>query len=173
MITKNALLIAVITFGLLSVSAWAQPATVQFISGHGQAFWVTNSTDKTLSITIKEIEIQVGTEWQAYSQPSEPGPGMLYFMHPNINRGWLTPHEAGFGKLLAQSISLPKDGIWRAKLIVQDQLTGQEEAEAAANVRGTLEAAAKSGLKIPEAATDMPTYWGHPHEIYSEEVRPL
>ena len=112
--TKSAVLIAVITFCLLSVSAWAQPATVRYIPGHGQAFWITNNTDKTLSVTLTKIEIQVGTEWQAYSQPSEPGPGMLYFMQPNINRGWLTPHEAGLGKLLAQSVSLPKDGVWRA-----------------------------------------------------------
>jgi hypothetical protein len=55
-------------------------------------------------------------------------------------------------------------------------LTGQEAADAATKLRGDLEAAAKLGHKIPEAATDMPTYstyWGHPHEIYSEEVRPL
>jgi hypothetical protein len=167
--TKSAVLIAVITFCLLSVSAWAQPATVRYIPGHGQAFWITNNTDKTLSVTLTKIEIQVGTEWQAYSQPSEPGPGMLYFMQPNINRGWLTPHEAGLGKLLAQSVSLPKDGVWRARFIVQEQLTGEEKAKAATDSRRTLEAAAKSGIKIPEeAGTDMATYWGHPHEIYSE-----
>src|SRR5665647_283853 len=131
---KITVLIAAFTFGLLSVSAWAQPATVRFVSGHGQAFWVTNNTDKTLSITITKIEIQVGTEWQAFSQPTEPGPGSLYFKHSDINRGWLTPHEAGYGRLLAQRISLPKDGVWRARVIVEEQLTGQESIDAAAKI---------------------------------------
>lgn len=151
------------------------------MSGHGQAFWVTNNTDKALSITITKIEIHVGTEWQVFSQPTEPGPGSLYFKHPDINRGWLTPHEAGYGRLLAQNISLPKDGVWRARVIVQEQLTGQEQVEAAAKLQSALEAAAKSGhntqesAKIPSVpyASDVPTYWGHSQEIYSEEVRPL
>jgi hypothetical protein len=116
--TKNTVLLAAIIIGLLSVSAWAQPATVRFVSGHGQAFWITNNTDKTLSITIKQIEIQVGTGWQAFSEPTAPGPGSLYFMHEHSNLGWLAPHEAGYGSLLAQLISLPKDGVWRARVIV-------------------------------------------------------
>jgi hypothetical protein len=179
--TKNTLLLAAITFGLLSVSAWAQPATVRYISGHDQAFWITNNTDKTLSVTLTKIEILVGTEWQTYSQPTEPGPGSFYFMHPNINRGWLTPHEAGYGRLLAQSISLPKDGVWRARVIVEEQLTGQEATEAAAKTRGDLEAVAKLGHSVQESdkipsvayASDRPSYWGHPVVIYGEEVRPL
>ena len=171
--TKTIVLLAAITFGLLSVSAWAQPAMVRYVSGHDQSFWITNNTDKTLCITLTKIEILGGAGWQTYSQPTGPGPGQFYFMHPNINRGWLSPHEAGFGKLLAQSISLPKDKVWRARFIVQEQLTGQEEAEAAAKLRADLEASTKLGHKIPESATGMPTYWGHPHEIFSEEVRPL
>jgi hypothetical protein len=161
--TKKAVIIAVITFCLLSVSAWAQPATVRFVSGHGQAFWITNNTYKTLSITLKEIEIQVGSEWKAYSAPTEPGPGLLYFLHrhflkPDSNEGWLSPHEAAFGSLLAQSISLPKDSVWRAQVIVEEELTGQERIDAAA--------------KYPAATLERWSYLGHPQEILSEEIRP-
>jgi hypothetical protein len=174
--TKTTVLLAAITFSLFSVSAWAQPATVRYISGHDQAFWITNNTDKTLSITLTKIEVQVGSEWKMYSEPSEPGPGLLYFFHHHINmldsnEGWLAPHQAGYGSLLAQRISLPKEGVWRARVIVEEQLTGQEKIDAAAklgyNVQGT--------AKIPSLAyaSDVPTYWGYPHEIYSEEVRPL
>jgi hypothetical protein len=163
--TKITVLLTAITFGLLSVSAWGQSATVRYISGHDQAFWITNNTDKTLSITLTKIEVQVGSEWKTYSEPSEPGPGLLYFFHHHINmldnnEGWLAPHQAGYGSLSAQRISLPKDGVWRALVIVEEQLTGQDSIEAAAKH------AAPSGL---EGAT----YWGHPHKIYSEEVQPL
>jgi hypothetical protein len=86
-----------------------------------------------------------------------------------------------YGRLLAQSISLPKDGVWRARVIVEEQLTGQEEAEAAAKSRGDLEAVAKLGHNVQESAkipsvayaSDRPSYWGHPLEIYSEGFRPL
>jgi hypothetical protein len=159
--TKTKVLLATIGIVFLSVSAWAQPATVRFVSGHGHAFWVTNNTDKTLSITLTRIEIRVGSEWKEYSQPTDPGPGSLYFMYRNVNRGWLPPHEAGFGKLLAQNISLPKDGVWRAKVIVEEQLSGQEEVQAAAKL--------PVGTPIPQDVT----YWGHPHEIFSEEIQTL
>ena len=151
--TKTAVLIAAITFGWLSVSALAQPATVRYISGHDQAFWITNNTDKTLYIVLTQTEIQAGTEWLTYSQPTvEPGPGLLYFMHPNINQGWLAPHEAGYGKLSAQSISLPTNGVWRARLIIEEQLTGQEAAEAAAKSRSNLEAISKLGINFQDSA---------------------
>jgi hypothetical protein len=171
---KTIILFAAVAFGLLSISARAQPATVRFVSGHGQAFWITNNTDKTLSITLSKVEVQVGFEWKVYSQPTEPGPGLLYFFHHHAhihvlkpdepddsNEGWLAPHEAGYGNLSAQTISLPKDAVWRARFIVEEQLTGQE----------SIDTAAKRPAVGP--ALDGASYWGHPHEIYSEEVRPL
>jgi len=157
---KTTAVFAAITFGLLSISAWAQTVTVLFIPRHDQAFWITNNTDKTLSVTLTKIEVQVGSEWRAYSEPTQPGPGTFYFMHAHSNLGWLAPHEAGYGRLLAQSISLPKTGVCRARLNVEEQLTGQERIDAAARHP------ALSGM---EGAT----YWGHPVEIYSDEVRPL
>lgn len=156
--------LTVITFGLFAISVWAQPATVRFVSGHDQAFWITNNTDKTLSITLTKIEVRVGSEWRAYSEPTQPGPGTFYFMHAHSNLGWLAAHEAGYGRLLAQNILLPESGVWRARVIVEEQLTGQESVEAAAKV------AAKHPAPFDlEGAT----YWGHPREIYCEEVQPL
>lgn len=171
--TKILVLFIAFTFGLASVQAWAQTdlkdsasqsqtVIVNYAPDHNQAFLITNNTDKTLSLTLSKIEVQVGSEWKVYSEPTEPGPGLLYFMHAKNNNdvGWLSPHEAGYGKLSAQEISSPKDGVWRAKFIVEEQLTGQESIEAA------VKHPAPTGL---EGAS----YWGHPHIIYSEEVRSL
>ncbi len=174
--TKTLVLFAAFTFGLASVQAWAQtdlkdsasqsqPVIVNYAPDHNQAFLITNNTDKTLSLTLSKIEVQVGSEWKVYSEPTEPGPRLLYFMHTKnkSNVGWLTPHEAGYGKLLAQKISLPKDGVWRAKFIVEERLTGQEAIETAAK------------HPVPSSFLDGSSYYsyGHPHIIYSEEVRPL
>ena len=135
-------------------------ATVRYASDHNQAFWITNNTVKTVSIRLLKIEIKKGNEWKAFSEPTEPGPGLLYFRHTedNSRRGWLAPREAGYGNLLAQSIALPENGVWRAQFTVQEALSDQESIEAAAK------------HPTPSAAAGG-TYYGHPHVIYSEEAQ--
>ncbi len=62
--TKITVVFAAILTSLLSVSAQTQPANFRYVPGQGEAFWVTNRTEKNLSISLSQIEIQVGAEWR-------------------------------------------------------------------------------------------------------------
>jgi hypothetical protein len=169
--TKNTILLAAIILSSLNVSAQSQPATASSIAGRGDTFWVTNHTDKTLSVSLTRIEVRVGSEWKVYPQPKEPCPGLLYFSHPKSKLGWLAPHEAGSGKLLAQSISLPANGVWRAEFSVSEQLTGRERDEAEDNMRKAMRENPNTHLSL---SSDSDTqYYGHSAVVYSDEVRPL
>ncbi len=107
-----------------------------------------------------------------YPQPRESGPGLLYFSQPKIKRGWLEPHEAASGQLLAQSLSLPSNSVWRAEFSVSEKLSGREAEE----VRKKLEKVVKE-KEIPEMVMSSPNdpdgkYYGHAVIVYSNEVRP-
>jgi hypothetical protein len=167
-----------IAFCLASLPAWPQsvasrqpkPVTVRYAPDHNQAFWITNSTDKTLAISLSKIEVQVGSEWKAYSEPI-PNPGLVYFLHTQAKLGWLAPHEMGYGTLLApQSISLPTNSVWRAQFSVSEQLKGRERDEAAKQLRKVQ----KNNPKLHSSAASASDnkYYGHPQIVYSDEVRP-
>jgi hypothetical protein len=196
--SKTKSFLAALTFGLISFPAWAQPAAVRFDSGHGESFWITNNTDKTLCFTLNNIEVLAGSKWKAYSQPHEPTPnyygprgsGLLYFTHyrstvgrlsSQNNFGWLSPHEAGYGHLMGERIELPGYGVWRANVTVSEQLTGQDRLAAAAKYDADIKSCTNQTiiqnctniLSSTAAANIFPRYWGHPQVVYSEEVQSL
>lgn len=169
--TKNTVLLAATILSLLSVSAQSQPATASYIPGQGGAFWVTNHTDKTLSVTLARIQVLTGSEWKVYPQPKETFQGLLYFSHPKSKLGWLTPHEVGSGKLLHQSIALPTNSVWRAEFSVSEQLTGRERDEAKHKMKKVMKETANANSPL---SSDPDTqYYGHAVVVYSDEVRPF
>jgi hypothetical protein len=170
--SKYAILFAAISLCLFLSPVWAQPVTVRYSSDHDHAFWITNNTDKTLSIAVVKIEVLVGADWKVYSLG--PNPGTLSFTGvPNIlsgvasRTGWLTAHQAGYGRLQSQSIELPKDGVWRATVLVEERLTGQEAAEAYAKYQASV----RANAKFPTMA--FCSFWGHPLVIHSEPFQGL
>lgn len=168
--TKITVVFAAILTSLLSASAQTQPATFSYVPGHGEAFWITNRTDKNLSISLAQIEMRVGSEWRTYPQTKASALGLLYFTQAGINRNWFTPHEAGYGKLVAQGMTLPTNSVWRAKFKVSEQLTGREHAEA----EQKLSKAQKENPKaqFPSASDPETKYYGHTQIVYSDEVQP-
>jgi hypothetical protein len=193
------LLLGWLALGLVSFSAWAQPAVVRFDPGHGESFWVTNNTDKRLWIELDEIEVLAGSQWKPYSQPYEPTPnyygprggGELVFTHfgsivgqslPQSNCGWLAPHEAGYGHLSgSRRVEIPGYGVWRADLTVIEELTGQDRLDAAAKnevyfksyTNRTAVRHFTNILSNAAVANTFPIYWGHPQGVHSQEVQSL
>jgi hypothetical protein len=159
--SKTKSFLAALSFGLISFSAWAQPAAVRFDSGHGESFWITNYTDKTLCFT--QYRSHVGRSL------------------PQSDRGWLSPHEAGYGHLPYERIELPGYGVWRANVTVSEQLTGQDRLEAAAKYDAYIKSCTNQTiihnctniLTNTAAANIFPRSWGHPQVVYSEEVQSL
>jgi hypothetical protein len=114
------------------------PVTLRYTygpSGSGRAtdepvFWVTNHTGKDLAVTLGAIEIQTDRGWTGYSQI--PFPGLLYFTNtPGRVEALLGPRAAGFGSLLAQSVTLPTNTVWRVRASVVEKLVGGEDVVAA------------------------------------------
>jgi hypothetical protein len=182
--SKSTILFAAIFLCLFSSPVWAQPVTVRYSSGHDHAFWITNNTDKTLLITVDKIEVLGDAGWKDYSRP-DPGPGSLFFSRvPNIlgdcaasRTCLLAAHQAGYGRLQSQNLELPPYGVWRVTVVVEEQLTGQEAAEALAKYQAVLAAAAKSdqSVRAKDKSPIMANYsfLGHPLVIHSEAFREL
>jgi hypothetical protein len=168
--TKITVVIAAIMTSLLSVSAQPQPATVRYVSGQGEAFWITNRTDKNLSISLAQIEIQVGSEWKAFPQRKGSALGLVYFSPAGSNRNWLTPHEAGYGKLVAPGLTLPTNSVWRAQFKVSEQLAGREHTDAAQKMIKAQKENPKT--QFPSAADPETKYYGHTQIVYSDKVQP-
>lgn len=186
---KNLVLLTVSLFTSASINAWSQSvpadsttnpqATIAFYNPKNiQAFLVSNKTDKTLCFILQTIEVQIGSEWKSFSEPSNAAAGeTLFFKHSNPDSvlGWLAPHETGYGFLEAkQLLSLPKGVVWRAKFTVQEQLTRSERAEAAVKYPVSPAAVMNQKVFYGYAATVQPVYYyGPARKIYSEAVRPL
>ena len=168
--TKITVVFAVIMTSLLSVAAQTQPATFRYVPGQGEAFWITNRTDKNLSISLAQIEIRVGAEWRAYPQTKASTAGLIYFSPGGSNRNWLTPREAGYGKLVARGMTLPTNSVWRATFNVSEQLTGREHAEAAQKMSKAQKENPKA--QLPSAADPETKFYGHTQLVYSDEVQP-
>ena len=168
--TKITVVFAAILASLVSASAQTPPATFRYVPGQGEAFWITNRTDKNLSISLAQIEIRVGAEWRTYPQTKASSPGLVYFSPAGINRNWLTPHEAGYGKLLAQGITLPTNSVWRAKFKVSEQLAGGEHTDAAQKLNKARKENPKA--QLPSATDPETKYYGHTQIVYSEEIQP-
>jgi hypothetical protein len=168
--TKLTVVFAAIMTSLLSVSAQTQPATIRYVPGKGEAFWITNRTDKNLSTSLAQIEIQVGAEWRTYPQTKASSTSLLYFSPAGVNRNWLTPHEAGYGKLVAQGMTLPTNSVWRAKFKVSEQLAGREHTDAAQKMIKARKENPKA--QLPSAADPETKYYGHTQIVYSDEVQP-
>jgi hypothetical protein len=168
--TKITVVFAALLTSLLSASAQAQPATFRYVPGPGEASWITNRTDKNLSISLAQIEIRVGAEWRAYPQPKASALGLLYFSPAGLNRNWLTPHEAGYGKLVAQGLTLPTNSVWRAKFKVSEQLAGGEDTDAAQKMSKAQKENPK--VQLPSAADPETKFYGHTQIVYSDEIQP-
>lgn len=167
--TEITVIFAAILTSLLSVSAQSQPANFRYVPGHGEAFWITNRTDKNLSISLAQIEIRVGAEWRTYPQTKASSPGLVYFSPAGNNRNWLTPHEAGYGKLVAPGMTLPTNSVWRAKFKVSEQLAGRERTDAAQKMIKAQKESPKA--KLPSAADPETKFYGHTQIVYSDEVQ--
>ena len=98
-----------LTFLIASFSACSQNemVNVRYIADHPPSFWITNETDKTVSISLSKVEVKSNSGWQPYSEPGDPGHadtssqmdfGLLHF----TNVDWLGPHEAGYGNMLGR-----------------------------------------------------------------------
>jgi hypothetical protein len=167
----------VVTFIVASATARAQatsntlttsPAIIRYEPDHEQAFWVTNKTDKRLSAVLATIEVKTGSDlrndtgldWAA-----------LYFTKSSGSQvrkeAWLEPHEAGYGTLPGRAIPFPKDGVWRARISISEELSGREREEAIANAKKALPG--KTELNSPK--TSELKFWGHHQFLYSNEVR--
>jgi hypothetical protein len=133
---KTKHLIIICTLIMASFSAWSESdiVFVHYVSDHPPSFWITNKTDKALSISLSKVEVKSDSGWRSYSLPGDPGQsdasfqtdlGALFFMQLQRNDVWLGPHEAGYGNMREGYVTLPTAGTWRAILIVKEQLTGQ------------------------------------------------
>jgi hypothetical protein len=122
-----------LTFLIASFSAWSQNETViiHYLADHPPSFWITNGTDKTVSISLSTVEVKSNSGWRLYSQPGDPGNadnkspqvdfGLLHF----TNTDWLGPHEAGYCSMWEDYVTIPPLGPWRAGLVVKEQTSGQ------------------------------------------------
>ena len=113
-------------------SAPATPASLFWICEHdidgtvsdNPTFWVTNHTDRIMSITLKSIEVLSGSSWRrVYTFPF----GSLYFNTTNGTTIFLGPLEAKYGNMLAQRVHLPTGVVWRVRATVSEKLTGAED----------------------------------------------
>ena len=162
-----------------SVTVYAQsnPVSICFVRDHNHAFWITNSTDKIVFISLLSIERKTLSEWKSYSEPTDKGPGLLYFSSKNRKTGFLHPHDAGYGQLLGQEISFPNDCVWRVKVSVQEELTGHARMEAIVKAQNVLQPSRdKTGsTNIPViSAFDPDTHVCGPTQvIYSDAFQSL
>jgi hypothetical protein len=99
-------------------------STGQFNNGGyvsvGTTFWATNHTTNTLLITLSAIEIKAGSNWTTQARPYKP----LQFRLPGspFTESFLQPHAARYATV--QLFGLQFGGIWRARVTVNEQLTG-------------------------------------------------
>ena len=136
-------------------------------------FWVTNHTDRTLSITLRDVEIESNQVWISYSPI--PFPGLLYFTNKQGRVGVLDPHSEGFGSLVAQRAVLPTKATWRVRASVAERLVGGENIVAAvANEPRLIEARLKTSntnIPINPFRKDISRF-GHWSDVVSEKVIP-
>jgi hypothetical protein len=154
------------------------PVTMRYFRGTNSSkradqptFWVTNHTDKALSIKLQTIEIKNGQVWTTYCQA--PVPGLLYFRQSLSRNALLAPHAAGFGEMLSQRVTLPTNQVWRVRASVAEKLVGGEDVVAAVkqlpqHLQARL-ATGKTNILVNPFRKDLSRF-GHYSEVTSEEV---
>lgn len=164
----SATTLAVVT---LKYANWTNQSRMGPDSWRRDTFWVTNHSDKVVAISLREVEILTNGVWSSYA--SVPLPGLLFFTNMNSREARLSPHAAGFGSLLAQSLTLPTNAPWRVKASVVEKLQGIEDVTAAIERQPKLiEARLKTGdtnIPLNPFRKDV-SRMGHPSEVVSEGV---
>lgn len=137
------------------------------------AFWVTNHTDKTLSVNISGIEVRTGSTWTSVPGSSGVFLGSLDFRNARGTTGSLPPHGANYGRV-SERLNVPADCVWRAQATVQEQRVGVEDVVARIRLQERLMQIRRSGktnLPLNAFRRDIAT-WGAPLRVTSEEVLP-
>jgi hypothetical protein len=149
-----------------------QRITAYFDSNNPHGFWITNNTERTLTIMLSKLQVPTGSEWQDLKQPHD-GTLLLDHADGNENKQMLEPHEAGFCRLYEEPFRFPDDRVWRAEFLVSEQLAGQELHDAVAEENKFREKVeAKGFTNIFHKPIDAGKhFYGHAQLIYSEEVK--
>jgi hypothetical protein len=155
----------------------------------GTFFWATNHTTKRLSITLRAVEVKVGSNWITQSnmietlmfQPASPtaaAPHAYRFVPYATSvtpHGDVDPHGTGYAYTRAQLTNFPSGTTWRVRASVQPVLTGL--ADRAARIKAypgdlldKLHGGNTNFPSKPSTFSKRLTYMGRGTEVVSSEV---